>query len=58
VHLLQDGKLELDDTYSVCPDYLLKKMSEEETAAIKREFTASLYPDMTVAVGEVFEGMF
>jgi Uma2 family endonuclease len=58
VHLLQDGKLELDDTYSVCPDYLLKKMSEEEIAAIKREFTTSLYPDMTIVVGEVFEGMF
>jgi Uma2 family endonuclease len=58
VHLLQNGKLELADTYTVYPDYLLKKMSEEEIAAIKREFTTSLYPDMTVAVSEVFEGMF
>jgi Uma2 family endonuclease len=57
-HLLQDGKLELADIYTVYPDYLLEKMSEEEIAAIKREFTTSLYPDMTVAVSEVFEGMF
>jgi Uma2 family endonuclease len=57
-HLIQDGKLELAETYTVYPDYMLEKMSEEEIAAVKREFTTSLYPDMTVIVGEVFEGMF
>jgi Uma2 family endonuclease len=58
VYLLQDSKLELADTYTVYPDYLLEKMSDEEIAEIKREFTTSIYPDMTVAVSEVFEGMF
>lgn len=43
VYLLKDGKFILDNVYSIYPDYLLEKMSDEEKAAIPTEFRCSLY---------------
>ena len=55
VYLLQDGRYVLDEVYSVYPDYLLKKMSDEERAAVPTEFHCSLFDDLTIRLEEVFE---
>ncbi len=58
VYLLQNGKLSLDNVYSVYPDYLLEKMTEEEKGAIPTEFRCSLYNDLLISVEEVFADTF
>jgi len=58
VYLLKDGKFMLDDVYSVYPDYLLEKMSDEEKAAIVTEFHCSLYDDLTITLEDVFFNTF
>ncbi|MDR1702018.1 MAG: Uma2 family endonuclease [Sporomusaceae bacterium] len=58
VYLLKDGKYILDNVYSIFPDYELKKLTAEEKAAIAYEFTPSLFPEMTIVIEDVFEGMF
>jgi Uma2 family endonuclease len=58
VYLLKDGKYILDNIYSILPDYLIEDMTEEEKTAIIHKFTPSLFPDMTIVIEEVFEGMF
>ena len=55
VYLLKNGCYTLDDVYSIYPDYMLEKMSEEERAAIPTEFRCSLFDDLTIRLEEVFE---
>lgn len=58
VYLLKDGKLVLDDVYSVYPDYLLEKMSDEEKAAVPTAFRCSLYDGLTINLEDVFADTF
>lgn len=58
VYLLRAGKFVLDNVYSVYPDYLLEKMSDEEKAAIATEFHCSLYDDLTITLDDVFFNTF
>ena len=58
VYLLKDGKFVLDNVYSIYPDYLLEKMSDEEKAAIPTEFCCSLYDDLAVTLEDVFADTF
>lgn len=57
VHLLHEGRFELDDVYSVYPDYLLEKMTEEEKNNITYTFKTSLFSDMSIELEKVFQGM-
>lgn len=57
VHLLKDGKFDLDNVYSVYPDFLLRKMTEEERSQIINEFHPSEFPEMTVSLDAVFAGL-
>ena len=55
VYLLKDGRYTLDEVYSIYPDSVLKKMTEEERAAIPTEFRCSLFDDLTIRLEDVFE---
>jgi len=54
---LSGGDLVLYDIYSVYPDALLGKMTEEERAAVPTTFKCSLYDDFEIALEDVFSGM-
>lgn len=56
-YILQDGHFVLHEVYVIHPDYLLKKMSEEEIAAIPTEFKCSLYDDLIIKLEDVFENV-
>lgn len=58
VYLLQNGKFVLDNVYSVYPDYLLEKMTEEEKGTIPTAFHCSLYDDLLISIEEVFSDTF
>ena len=58
VYLLKNGKFALDNVYSVYPDYLLEKMTEEEKQAVPVAFHCSLYDDLLVSIEEVFSDTF
>ncbi|MCL2055330.1 MAG: Uma2 family endonuclease [Oscillospiraceae bacterium] len=57
VYLLKDGRYELDEVYSILPDYLTEKMKPEELALVKYEFKTSLFDDLVVKIEDVFYGM-
>lgn len=57
VYLLKEGSLELHEIYSIFPDALLGKMTEEERAAIPTKFKCSLYDDFEIALEDIFSGM-
>ena len=57
VYLLKEGSLELREIYSIFPDALLGKMTEEERAAIPTKFKCSLYDDFEIALEDIFSGM-
>ena len=57
VYWLENAVYELSYVYSVFPDYLIEKMTEEEISGIIHEFKTSLFEDLTVRVEDVFEGM-
>lgn len=57
VYLLRSGVFVLDNIHTLLPDYLIAKMNEKEKAALKVTFQCSLFPDMTISLADVFEGM-
>ena len=58
VYLLQNEKFALDNVYSVYPDYLQEKMTEEEKEAIPTAFHCSLYDDLLISLEDVFSDTF
>lgn len=58
VYLLKDGAYQLDNIYTIYPDYLLEKMTDEEKSQIITEFKISLYNDMTVILDDIFENIY
>ena len=55
VYLLQDRKYNLDNVYSLYPDYMLTKMTEEEQAAIPTEFQCHLFRDLVIRLEDIFD---
>ena len=58
VYLLKDGKFVLGNVYSIYPDYILEKMTDEEKATIPTGFHCSLYDDLTITLEDVFADTF
>lgn len=57
VYRLKDADLALYDVYSVYPDWMLKKMKEDERAAVVTRFKCSLYDDLEIALDDIFSGL-
>lgn len=57
VYLLNGASLDLHEVYSIFPDALLEKMTEEDRAAIPTKFKCSLYDDFEIALEDIFSGM-
>jgi len=57
VYLLQDGKLALDDVYSVLPEKKMQRMSEQERSDIVSIFSPSTFPGLTVMLDEIFANL-
>ena len=55
VYRLSVKKYFLYDLYSLLPDYLLNKMTEEERAALVIEFKCHLFDDLTIRLEDVFD---
>lgn len=53
-YLLDVGELVLHDVYSLLPDYMLEKLTEEERAALVTEFRCSLYDDLVISLEDIF----
>lgn len=56
-HLLEDGKLVLNEVYALEPDYMQAKMTEEERASLVTSFKCSLFDDLDIQLEDIFEGM-
>lgn len=54
-YFLENGQFILHEVYVIYPDYQLKKMTEEERAAIVKEFKCSLYDDLTIPLEDIFQ---
>lgn len=57
VYLLHDKKFELDNVYTVHPDWEWAQMTEEERAEAQLTVKVSLYEDLYVDIREVFENI-
>lgn len=57
VYLLKDGAFQLDEVYSVYPEAILEKMTDEEKRAVKTEFYTSVIPELAVRLADVFDGL-
>ena len=57
VYLLKDGKYDLDNVYTVIPDWDWSEMTEEEKAEAISTFKVSLYDDFLININEVFENV-
>ncbi len=53
-YLLKDGELILHDVYTLYPDWLWEKMTDEERAEVPTEFKCSLYDDLLIKLVDVF----
>lgn len=58
VYLLQGTLFELDNVYSILPDYTIAKLNDEERANIPFEFSCSLFPELKISIEKVFSSMF
>lgn len=54
VYLLKNDALELNNIYSIYPEYLVNKMSEQELKKIPKTFKTSLFDDLIINIEDVF----
>lgn len=54
VYILKNAKYELDNVYTIYPDWQWEKMTEEEKAEAALAFKVSLYDDLIVDIKDVF----
>ena len=53
-YLLRGGRLEFINSFALLPDWIKRRMTPAETAAVTGEFRCSLYGDLTISLEEVF----
>jgi Uma2 family endonuclease len=58
VFLLKDGKLTLDNVYSIYPEWMLNSMSADEKNKIVTGVKSSLFPDINILIEEIFHDIF
>lgn len=54
VHILREGKLELDEIYTFCTEEEFNELDEDDKAAIKTDIKLSIFDDLTVSVEDIF----
>ena len=54
IYLSSGNDLILHDIFSLYPDWMLEKMSEEERAAVETHFKCSLFDDLEISLEEIF----
>lgn len=55
-YLLRDGRLVLDNTYSIYPDFMFEHLlTEAERAALPESFKCSLFDDLEIRLEDVFD---
>ena len=54
IYLSSGSELILHDIFSLYPDWMLEKMSEEERAAVETHFKCSLFDDLEISLEEIF----
>ena len=53
-YVLEDGRFVLRDVFQQYPDFMLKRMKEDERAAVVTEFRCSLFDDLTIRLEDIF----
>lgn len=53
-YLLREGKFVLNAVYALCPDWMLKGMTEEERSRVQSRFKCSLYDDLDISLDDIF----
>ncbi|MGD9567217.1 MAG: Uma2 family endonuclease [Sedimentibacter sp.] len=54
VYLQKNGLLELDNIYSIFPDYILNKINQEDKDKIEKEFKTILFDDLRINIEDIF----
>lgn len=54
VYLLKDKKYTLDSVYSIYPDYILEKMTDDNKEKVITKFKTSLFDDLIIDLEDVF----
>ncbi|NBK18457.1 Uma2 family endonuclease [Anaerotruncus sp. 1XD42-93] len=57
IYLFKNNELGFDRVYTVHPDWMLAKMSEEERAAVETHFKCSLFDDFDISLDDIFSGL-
>ncbi|WP_193769094.1 Uma2 family endonuclease [Metasolibacillus meyeri] len=57
VYLLKDDRYELDNVYTVIPDWDWEQMTEEEKKEAVLTFKVSLYDDFIIDIKDIFKNM-
>lgn len=57
VYLLQDGQFALHDVYTLYPNWMLEKMTEEERAEVPTTFRCSTFPELDIVIEDIFYRM-
>jgi len=52
---LEDGKYQLNNVYTILPDYEARDMTEEKLAQYPTKFKTSLFDDLIIDLEEIFE---
>jgi len=53
-YFLEGGRLELHEVYTLYPDWMLARMTEEERAAVVTSFQCSLFDDLNISLMDIF----
>lgn len=54
-YILEEERFVLREVYQQYPDFMLRRMSEEEKAALVTEFRCSLFEDLPIRLEDVFD---
>lgn len=58
VYRAKGSELVLHDVYTLPPDWMLKRMTDEEKAALVTQFQCHLYDDLTIRLEDIFTDLF
>lgn len=56
-YVLQNGRFVLQNIYTIYPNWMLDKMTDEEKADIVTHFQCSLYDDLEISLDSIFHGL-